>query len=140
MKMNRMYVALIASGLFLMTVACGGGGEQTTSGEALTTDAVEVKQSPEERYKNDPIFQAGSEKVKANGCTACHMSVRKVIGPSYKDVAERYEATDENVEMLAANIINGNYGNWGEVPMPPHPQISQDDAETMVRYILMFKD
>ena len=41
--------------------------------------------------------------------------------------------------MLAGKIINGGQGNWGEVPMSAHPQISQADAEEMVKYILTIK-
>jgi cytochrome c len=62
-----------------------------------------------------------------------------MIGPAYKDVAKKYENNDKNVKMLAEKIIKGGQGNWGEIPMAGHPNVSQADAEAMVRYILTIK-
>ncbi|MEY3435840.1 MAG: hypothetical protein RL335_296, partial [Bacteroidota bacterium] len=62
----------------------------------------------------------------------------KVIGPSYVDVAKKYSERD--VKMLAEKIIKGGKGNWGEIPMTPHPNVSQADAEEMVKYILSMKN
>jgi len=66
-------------------------------------------------------------------------NIRKNIGPAYKDVAAKYENTEENVKMLATKVIKGGSGVWGAVPMTPHPQISQEDAEAMVKYVLLLK-
>ena len=63
----------------------------------------------------------------------------KNIGPAYKDVAAKYENTEENVKMLAEKVIKGGSGVWGAVPMTPHPQISQEDAEAMIKYVLLLK-
>jgi cytochrome c len=67
------------------------------------------------------------------------MVERKIVGPSYADVAAKYESTEENVAMLAQKVINGGVGNWGEVPMPAHPGLSEEDAKDMVRYVLLLK-
>jgi cytochrome c len=67
------------------------------------------------------------------------MVERKIIGPSYADVAAKYENTEENVTMLAGKIIAGGAGVWGEVMMSPHPSLSEEDAKDMVRYILLLK-
>jgi cytochrome c len=64
---------------------------------------------------------------------------RKIVGPSYADVAAKYESTEENVAMLAKKVIEGGVGVWGEVPMPPHPALSEEDAKDMVRYVLLLK-
>jgi cytochrome c len=63
----------------------------------------------------------------------------KNIGPAYKDVAAKYENTEENVKMLAGKIIKGGQGVWGAIPMTPHSTLSQADAEQMVKYILLLK-
>ncbi len=79
----------------------------------------------------------GLSLIEASGCQTCHKMEGALIGPSYADVAKRYaDGGEELVKNLTRSIINGGSGNWGEVPMTPHPQISEADAETMVRYIL----
>jgi cytochrome c len=55
------------------------------------------------------------------------------------DVAKKYPSTPANVKMLAEKIIKGGTGVWGEIPMTPHPAVSQEDAEAMVTYILSMK-
>ena len=82
---------------------------------------------------------AGKALIAKSDCLTCHQEATKVIGPSYKDVAAKYEATDANVKMLAGKIIAGGSGVWGQIPMTAHPQVSQGDAESMVRYILSLK-
>ena len=63
----------------------------------------------------------------------------KMIGPSYKEVSEKYENTPENVEMLAEKIIKGSSGIWGDVPMPAHNGMSKENAKFMAQYILSSK-
>lgn len=122
-----------------VAMACGGG---ETSNEATTVASAPapVKEiSLEDKYKDDPIYIKGLEKVKGSDCTSCHMVQRKIVGPSYSDVAEKYESTEENVTMLAEKVVQGSVGNWGEVPMPAHPGLSEEDAKDMVRYVLLLK-
>ncbi|MFN5937672.1 MAG: c-type cytochrome, partial [Sphingobacteriales bacterium] len=76
--------------------------------------------------------------IEASDCRTCHQDNAKVIGPSYVDVAKKYSERD--VKMLAEKIIKGGKGNWGEIPMTPHPNVSQADAEEMVKYILSMKN
>jgi cytochrome c len=73
-------------------------------------------------------------------CTTCHKINEKNIGPAYTDVAKKYETTDANIDMLAQKVIKGGSGNWGSVPMTPHPAVSVDSAKEMVRYILNLKN
>jgi len=61
-------------------------------------------------------------------------------GPSYRDVANKYASLpDTIVTHLAGKIIKGGSGVWGEVPMTPHPALSEEDAKSMVKYILLLK-
>lgn len=126
-----------------LAFACGGGEKST---EATTTPAVEStpaepaqEMSLEEKYKDDPIYIKGLAKLKTSDCTTCHMVERKIVGPSYADVASKYESTEENIEKLAQKVIEGGVGVWGEVPMPPHPTLSMEDAKDMVAYVLLLK-
>ncbi|HNH24519.1 MAG TPA: c-type cytochrome [Accumulibacter sp.] len=72
--------------------------------------------------------------AKAKNCLACHAVDKKVVGPSYKDVAKKYTAKDE--AMLAEKIIKGGKGNWGAIPMPPNASVSADEANKLVKWIL----
>ena len=79
------------------------------------------------------------ELIAKSDCLTCHKVGEKLIGPSYKDVAAKYESNDENIAMLAGKIIKGGQGVWGQIPMTAHQQLSEADAKQMVKYILLLK-
>ena len=81
---------------------------------------------------------AGSARPLAekSGCLACHGARQRLVGPSLAEIADRYR-TDAGAEpRLAAKVKAGGQGVWGNVPMPPHPQLQESDARTLVRWIL----
>ncbi|MEX0290282.1 MAG: ThuA domain-containing protein [Flavobacteriaceae bacterium] len=82
----------------------------------------------------------GKNLINASDCMACHKEKDKSIGPSYQDIAEKYGSNSGAPEMLANKIINGGGGNWGEVPMAAHPDITTTEAKQMVEYILSLSD
>lgn len=124
-----------------LTFACGGGEKaaETASTESAAPASPAQEISLEDKYKDDPIYIKGIEKVKGSDCTSCHMVDRKIVGPSYAEVAAKYESTEENITMLAQKVIAGGVGVWGEVPMPAHPGLTEEDAKDMVRYVLLLK-
>lgn len=63
----------------------------------------------------------GEALFKSKPCVACHALETKMVGPSLKDVAERYENNEESVATVASHIKNGVSGLWGQIPMPPQP-------------------
>ncbi|WP_240975436.1 DUF7133 domain-containing protein [Chitinophaga fulva] len=69
-------------------------------------------------------------------CNACHKPDIKLVGPSFKAIAQKYPHTEASVNKLANKVIAGGVGNWGQVPMTPHPALSVTDAQKIVRYIL----
>lgn len=69
-----------------------------------------------------------------NACMACHAVDRRMVGPSYREIATRYKGTD--AARLAASIRSGSSGKWGPVPMPAQPRLSEADALTLARWIL----
>ncbi|RYY34410.1 MAG: PKD domain-containing protein, partial [Sphingobacteriaceae bacterium] len=81
-------------------------------------------------------FAAGKAIMLKSDCKACHDDSRKIIGPSWKEIAAKYKEDDETVEQLAMKIINGGTGVWGEMHMSAHPQLPKDDAKAIVKYIL----
>jgi cytochrome c len=85
---------------------------------------------------NAKLVQEGKILLEKNDCKTCHHPINKGIGPAHTTVAEKYEYTDDNVTLLAKRIINGGSGTWGDVPMNPHPDLSQEDAGKIARYVL----
>ena len=139
MKLNKTLAMVMTAGAFV-AVSCGGGSGSSSETKTVTPPPVPEKEiSLEEKYKDDPVFIQGVALMKQNDCPSCHMVERKIVGPSYSDVAEKYESTQENVELLASRVIAGNVGVWGERPMPAHPALSKEDAEDMVKYVLLLK-
>ncbi len=81
--------------------------------------------------------KAGELMTKA-GCNACHQLDKKVLGPSYKDVATKYKTNAKAAELLAKKVREGGMGVWGPIPMPPNAKekINDDDLKQMVAWIL----
>jgi cytochrome c len=120
---------LIVLGASVILSACGSSEEK-----------------PAEEKKQDTVAETpavqnerGLELIGASGCTTCHAIDKKVIGPAYIDVAAKYENTAAVEDTLVSKIKNGGQGNWGAVPMSPHPSIPEADIREMVKYILSLK-
>jgi cytochrome c len=72
----------------------------------------------------------------SKNCMACHAAEKKLVGPSYKDIATKYAGQADAVDKLANKIIKGGAGAWGPVPMPANAQVSDADAKKLVTWIL----
>lgn len=80
--------------------------------------------------------QADEELSVRHACVACHEVDVPRVGPPFAVVAARYSNADaEELQQLALRIINGSDGRWGKMPMPAQPLLSQEEAETFVRWI-----
>jgi cytochrome c len=77
--------------------------------------------------------------MKKNGGNACHSEDKKIIGPSYKDVAAKYKGDAGAVAKLTEKVKKGGSGVWGPVPMPPNTQVPDADVKKMVELILALK-
>lgn len=84
----------------------------------------------------DQAGQRATALLSDSGCMACHAKDKKVLGPSFVDIAAKYKGQDGAVDKLVAKVQKGGGGVWGAVPMPPHPTLSGDDARAMVEWIL----
>ncbi|CAN5921390.1 hypothetical protein BH24BAC1_BH24BAC1_12760 [soil metagenome] len=88
------------------------------------------------------VFQTGNDPLKGKAlmdksdCNACHALENQLVGPAYKEIAKKYSGDKTALAMLPEKVIKGGAGNWGQIPMSPHPQLSQADATEMVKYIL----
>lgn len=74
--------------------------------------------------------------AKANGCTACHALDKKIVGPSFKSIAEKYKGDAAAADRLAKTVRAGGKGVWGTVPMTPQTKISDADLKKVVAWIL----
>ena len=83
-----------------------------------------------------PAALADEALLKKHNCIACHAIDKKVVGPSYKDVAKKYKGQKDVVAKLAAKVKKGGQGVWGQVPMPPNPAVPDADNRKMIEYIL----
>lgn len=79
---------------------------------------------------------ANQELAKKNNCMSCHQIDKKLVGPSYQDIAKKYAGNSDAPKALAAKIKSGGKGNWGEVPMPPNPAVKDADIATLAKWIL----
>lgn len=117
--------------LSIILFACNNANEKKGSGsdEKNTNPAMDNTDN-----------NAGLNLITKSDCFTCHKLREPLVGPAYSEIAKKYENTAENISMLADRVINGSSGNWGEVQMLPHRDIKKDDAEIMVKYILLLKD
>lgn len=76
--------------------------------------------------------------AKKNGCTGCHSIDKKLMGPAWQDVANKYKGNAAAEKDLIAKISKGGSGNWGDVPMPPMDPSGTKQAEIgdLVKFIL----
>lgn len=130
--MKKQIYVIAAAVLFTSWSSCGGANDKTKTAETTET-------KPAADLSSNPDYQKGLDLISKNDCLTCHKPTEKLIGPAYQDVANKYENTQANITMLAEKIIKGGTGVWGQVAMLPHPQISQADAEQMVKYVLLLK-
>jgi cytochrome c len=80
-----------------------------------------------------PAF-ANKDLATKSGCMACHAVDKKLVGPSYQEVAKKYKASDE--AMLADKVRKGGKGVWGQIPMPPNAAVKDEDLKTLIKWIL----
>ena len=85
-----------------------------------------------------PAF-AQADLAQKKNCMACHAIDKKLVGPSYKDVAGKYAGQKDAVDKLAQKVVKGGSGAWGAVPMPANPQVTEAEAKQLVGWILTQK-
>jgi cytochrome c len=82
---------------------------------------------------------ASPDLAQKKNCMACHAPDKKLIGPSYKDVAAKYAGQKDAADKLAQKIAKGGSGVWGAVPMPANPQVSEAEAKQLASWVLTVK-
>lgn len=99
------------------------------------SDASKLPDLRKKALQKDP---PGFPEIKRSDCFNCHAVKAKLIGPSFNDIGKRYEQNASNISKLADRIKKGSSGIWGDITMPPHPDISDADAKNIAGWILKY--
>lgn len=83
-----------------------------------------------------PTIYASEELAKKNNCMACHQAERKVVGPAYKEIADKYRNQAGATDYLAKKIRSGGKGVWGQMPMPAQSHVSEANSQEIAKWIL----
>lgn len=133
----------LAALLFVSAIIYSCGDGQPKESETKPADTTATAPAPD-TGGGGVAGGADAEKaltlIGSSDCTTCHAMDKKIIGPAYADVAKKYEDNPATVDTLVSKIKNGGSGNWGQIAMTPHPNLSDDDAKLMVKYILSLKN
>lgn len=86
-----------------------------------------------------PAAFASADLAQKKNCLACHQTDKKLVGPSYKEVAAKYAGQKDAAAKLAEKIQKGGTGVWGQVPMPANPQVNAEEAKTLATWVLTVK-
>ncbi len=123
-----------------LLVSCGGGDKDKKETTDTKTEPEKTETKPD--ITQDPAYQKGMAIVAdaKNLCLTCHKIEEKLVGPAYRDVANKYESNDETINKLAEKVVKGGAGVWSEVAMPPNPNINLEDAKAAVKYVLMLRN
>lgn len=85
-------------------------------------------------FVSAPAF-ASLQLATQKACTACHSVDKKLVGPSYKEIAAKYKKEAGAEAKLIASIQKGSVGKWGQIPMPPN-RVTEGEAKTLAKWVL----
>lgn len=126
--------ALCVTLSFSVCMASAQTKKRTTAKKKPATAIT--KAPPPPPFATDAEIADGKDLISKSGCLACHKLDDKLVGPPYTAIAAKYPHNQSSVNTLTDKVISGGSGVWGPVPMAPHPTISKDDANKMIKYIL----
>lgn len=103
--------------------------------EYLNVEEELIKEEKIQKLKGDKEA-VGLFLIKTSGCFGCHRDKSSMVGPSFSDIAQRYEAGPKTIEKLGNSIVEGSSGKWGSTVMPPQDQFTSEEARQMALFIL----
>ena len=77
--------------------------------------------------------------AQTKNCLACHAVDKKLVGPSFKEVAGKYAGQKDAVEKLAVKIVKGGSGVWGPIPMPANAQVNEAESQKLAAWVMTLK-
>jgi cytochrome c5 len=101
--------------------------------------AVAAATTPTPKASGPLDMTSGLAMMQKDGCIACHSVDKKILGPAYQDVAAKYKGDAGAPAKLVQKVKMGGAGVWGQIPMPPNSQVSDDDIKALVTWILTLK-
>ncbi|RZF31217.1 c-type cytochrome [Paraburkholderia sp. UYCP14C] len=78
----------------------------------------------------------GQQVAAANACMGCHAVDRKLVGPSFQQIAAKYKGDAQAPAKLARKVKDGGSGVWGMIPMPAHQSMNDADIRAVVDWVL----
>ncbi len=129
---------IIISSLVIIA-ACNSSSTDNKEADTKTSDTSSSTAAAPATDAKDAEDEKGLALIAKSDCLTCHKLSEASVGPAYAAVAAKYKGNANAVDSLAQKVIKGGSGNWGTVPMTPHPQLSTEDAKTMVHYVLSIK-
>jgi cytochrome c len=85
------------------------------------------------------VASADQALAQKNACMSCHGVDKKIVGPAFKEVAAKYKGDAGAQARLVEKVKTGGKGVWGQVPMPPSPQVKPEDANKIIAWVLSLK-
>ena len=132
--------ALIAFGLLVALGMLNLGVRMVLSAKPAQADATQQPTStaPVAGVAEVPQTSslAGQALVQASDCLRCHGMDRRYVGPSFRQIADRYREQPDAANYLARKIREGSVGVWGRTVMPRHPQVNEAQSSDMARWLL----
>ena len=132
---------LVVTAVTVSLIACGSNeasNEGTTDATTTTTETPAAEPANTSGI-NAEEADKGLTLIAQSDCLTCHKVEDKLVGPSYKEVANKYPANDSTYCYLAQKIIHGGKGVWGEVMMTPHDGLPEEDAKLMAKNVMSLK-
>ncbi|WP_300602677.1 c-type cytochrome [Niabella sp.] len=124
---------------FVILLCISGCNDEPKQATRKSFDYIKAIPGP-----SDPVLpeiaSKGQVLIGYSDCYSCHKEDRRSVGPAFKDIAKRYPVNEAYIDYLAKKIISGGSGSWGAAVMTPHPQLSAENAKTMVSYILSLRE
>ncbi len=132
--------ALIAFGLLVALGMLNLGVRMVLSAKPAQADAPQQPTStaPVAGVAEVPQTSslAGQALVQASDCLRCHGMDRRYVGPSFRQIADRYREQPDAANYLARKIREGSVGVWGRTVTPRHPQVNEAQSSDMARWLL----
>ena len=112
---------------------------QPTAAETpAQTDPAPVAAKVKPETPPEPVVSEADamQLAKKNNCFACHAVGKKVVGPSFKDIAAKYRNNPDAETVMMERIAKGGSGVWGPMPMPPSPKVTAEERKELVDFVL----
>jgi cytochrome c len=137
----RLLSAAVWPAALLVLSACNAERQPSASPDLpVDPPAAQVSAAPvsADPAKPSEAMLAATEKFmrEQTNCFVCHKTDSRVMGPSYREIADRYRDDPNARQIMIDAVVNGSEGKWGALPMTPHPDLQSDQLDAIADWIL----